>query len=243
MDTRVDEIAERIYRLATFVPGVGGPAGLTFTQFLIDADQPLLFHCGQRALFPSVAAAARRIIGLDRLRWITYSHAEADECGSLNDWLAAAPLAVPAHGAVGCAIWLRDQASRPPRVLGAAEALDLGGRRVRLLATPHLPHGWDAGLLFEETTGTLFCSDLFSQAGEGPPLDASDILGPAIAAEEASRFTSLTPATGPMIRRLAALAPRRLALMHGPTYTGDAALALAALAEYYEGRLQAGATD
>ena len=169
METKVNEIAERIYRLSTFLPTVG-PSGFTFNQFLVDADEPLLFHCGQRALFPAVSQAMARLIDLRRLRWIAFSHIEADECGALGEWLDAAPDATVAHGAIGCAIWLNDQAPRPPRALADGEVLDLGGRRARRLDTPHVPHCWDAGLLYEETTGTLFTSDLFTHVGNPPAL-------------------------------------------------------------------------
>jgi flavorubredoxin len=237
METRVDEIAERIYRLSTFVPAAGR-AGFTFNQFLVDADEPLLFHCGQRALFPAVSRAAARIMDLTRLRWIAFSHVEADECGSLGEWLAAAPAATAAHGAIGCAIWLDDQAPRPPRALADGEVLDLGGRRVRRLDTPHVPHCWDAGLLYEETTGTLFTSDLFTQTGDPPALTTSDLVGPAIAAEKRFGYTAVTPATGATIRRLAQLAPRTLAVMHGSSYSGAAAPLLETLAGFYDGLLQ-----
>ena len=239
MDTRVDEIAERIYRLSTFMPAVG-PNGLTFNQFLVDAEQPLLFHCGQRALFPAVSKAVARVIDLRRLRWIAFSHVEADECGALNEFLAAAPEATVTHGAIGCAIWLNDQAPRPPRPLAHDETLELGGRRVRRLDTPHVPHCWDAGLMFEETTRTLFTSDLFTHAGDPRPLTDGDIVEPAMAAESAFGFTGLTPATGPTIRRLAALEPRTLAVMHGSSFTGDGAATLHRLAAFYEERLAKG---
>ena len=144
MKTEVAEIADKIYRLSTFLPQVG-PTGFTFNQFLIDADEPLLFHYGQRALFPLVSDAVKRVMPLDRLRWTTCSHVEADESGALNQWLAAAPKATPAHGQVGCNIWLTDMADRPPRVLKNDEVLDLGGKKVRWLDTPHVPHNWDAG--------------------------------------------------------------------------------------------------
>ena len=240
MDTRVDEIADRIYRLSTFLPAVG-PHGLTFNQFLVQADEPLLFHCGQRALFPAVSAAAARVMDLRRLRWIAFSHVEADECGALDEWLAAAPDATATHGAIGCAIWLNDQASRPPRALADGEVLDLGGRRVRRLDTPHVPHCWDAGLLFEETTGTLFSSDLFTHAGDPPALTDADIVGPAVAAEQQFGFTGVTAATGPTIRRLAQLKPRALAVMHGSSFSGAAAPLLESLADFYDGRLRDGA--
>ena len=237
METRVDEIAERIYRLSTFLPAVG-PSGFTFNQFLVDADDPLLFHCGQRALFPAVARAAARVLDLRRLRWIAFSHVEADECGALDQWLTAAPGATVTHGAIGCAIWLNDQAPRAPRALADGEVLDLGGRRVQRLDTPHVPHCWDAGLLYEAATGTLFCSDLLTHVGDPPALTEGDILGPAIAAERQFGYTALTPATSATIRRLADLRPRTLAVMHGSSFTGDAAALLERLAGFYEGLLR-----
>ena len=161
MKTDVAEIAPNIYRLSTFVPAVG-PTGFTFNQFLIGAEEPLLFHYGQRSLFPLVSEAVKRVIPLAKLRWTTCSHVEGDESGALNEWLAAAPNATPAHGQLGCNIWLTDMADRPSRALRNDETLDLGGKRVRWLDTPHVPHNWDAGLIFEETTGTLFSSDLFT---------------------------------------------------------------------------------
>ena len=237
MDTRTDEIAPRIYRLSTFLPAVG-PKGFTFNQFLVDAEQPLLFHCGQRALFPAVSQAVARIMDLRRLRWIAFSHIEADECGALGEWLAAAPDATVTHGAIGCAIWLNDQAPRPPRALADGETLDLGGRRVRHLDTPHVPHCWDAGLLFEETTGTLFTSDLFTHVGDPPALTEGDIMGPAMAAEKQFGYTALTPATAATIRRLAKLEPRTLAVMHGSSYSGAGAPMLETLAGFYDDLLQ-----
>lgn len=238
METKVDEVAERIYRLSTFLPAVG-PRGLTFNQFLVDAEEPLLFHCGQRSLFPAVSTAAARIMDLRRLRWITFSHIEADECGALDEWLDAAPSATVTHGAIGCAIWLNDQAPRPPRALADAEVLDLGGRRVRRLDTPHVPHCWDAGLLYEETTGTLFSSDLFTHVGDPAALTEGDIMGPAIEAEKQFGYTALTPATGATIRRLAKLEPRTLAVMHGSSFSGAGAPVLETLAGFYEGLLRA----
>jgi len=240
METKVDEIAERIYRLSTFLPTLG-PSGFTFNQFLVDAEQPLLFHCGQRALFPAVSQAVARIMDVRRLRWITFSHIEADECGALAEWLNAAPEATVTHGAIGCSIWLNDQAPRPPRALADGEVLDLGGRRVQRLDTPHVPHCWDAGLLYEEKTGTLFTSDLFTHVGDPPALTDGDILGPVVAAEKRFGYTALTPSTGATIRRLAKLEPRTLAVMHGSSYSGDAAPVLETLAGFYDDLLQKGA--
>jgi flavorubredoxin len=242
MQTRVDEIAERIYRLSTFMPAVG-PSGFTFNQFLVDAEEPLLFHCGQRALFPSVSQAVGRVMDVSRLRWIAFSHVEADECGALGEWLAAAPGATVTHGAIGCAIWLNDQAPRPPRALANGEVLDLGGRRVRRLDTPHVPHCWDAGLLFEETTGTLFCSDLFTHVGDPPAVTDGDIVGPAVAAEKQFGFTGVTPATGATIRRLAQLTPRTLAVMHGSSFHGAAGPVLETLAGFYDDLLLKATAD
>ena len=236
MKTEVSEIADKIYRLSTFVSAVG-PTGFTFNQFLIDADEPLLFHYGQRSLFPLISAAVKSVIPLDKLRWTTCSHVEADESGALNQWLAAAPKATPAHGQVGCNIWLRDMADREPRVLGNDEVLDLGGKRVRWLDTPHVPHNWDAGLIYEETTGTLFSSDLFTQFGPAAPTTESEIVGPAIATETAVPYMPVTKLTEPTLRRLAGLKPTTIALMHGPTFKGDGAAALTALADHYRDRL------
>jgi flavorubredoxin len=235
MMTDVTEIAAGIYRLSTFVKAVG-PTGFTFNQFLIDAEEPLLFHYGQRALFPLVSEAVRRVVPLDRLRWTACSHVEGDESGALNEWLAAAPNATPAHGLTGCNIWLTDMADRAPRTLADGETLDLGGKRVRWLDTPHVPHNWDAGLLHEETTGTLFCSDLFTQMGPAAPTTESDIVAPAIATAAKVPFMPWTPMAEPTLRRLAGLAPTTLALMHGPTFRGDGAAALNGLADHYATR-------
>jgi len=206
----------------------------------VDAEAPKLFHCGQRALFPSVSRAVARVIDPSRLAWIAFSHIEADECGALREWLEAAPRATVTHGAIGCAIWLNDQAPRPPRALADGEVLDLGGRRVQRLDTPHVPHCWDAGLLFEETTGTLFTSDLLTHVGDPPALTGGDILGPAVEAERRFGYTALTPATGATIRRLAALEPRTLAVMHGSSFSGDAPAVLGSLASFYDELLEKG---
>ncbi|HXG20816.1 MAG TPA: MBL fold metallo-hydrolase [Methylomirabilota bacterium] len=234
MNTVIDEITSGIYRVSTYID----QADFTFNQYLIDADQPLLFHCGMRGLFPSVSAAVAKVAPLARLRWISFGHWEADESGAMNDWLAAAPEAQVAVGAIGCMLSVNDLAVRPPRALENDEVLDLGGKRVRYLATPHVPHCWDAGLLFEETTRTLFCGDLFTQIGKSPAVSEADLIAPALAAEDAFKATSLTPDTAPTIRRLAALQPAMLALMHGPAYRGDCERALHALADAYAERLQ-----
>lgn len=236
MTTRIDEIADGIFRISTFVPEVAAPAGFVFNQFLIAADEPLLFHTGHRRMFPVVQEAVSRVISLERLRWISFGHVEADECGAMNLWLAEAPNAEIAHGAVGCDVSLADLADRPPKILADGETIDLGGKRIRYIDTPHTPHGWDAGLLYEETTGTLLCGDLFTQTGHSEALTGSDIVGPASAAEDLFGFSSLHPEMGTTIRRLARFAPRTMALMHGPSFEGDAAAALNALADDYDRR-------
>ena len=233
MKTEVSEIADKIYRLSTFVPQVG-PTGFTFNQFLIDADEPLLFHYGQRALFPLISDAVKRVIPLEKLRWTTCSHVESDEAGALNQWLAAAPNATPAHGLIGCNIWLTDMADRAPKPLKNDETIDIGDKRVRWLDTPHIPHNWDAGLLYEETTGTLFSSDLFTQMGPAEPTTESDIVAPAIDTAAKVPFMPWTPLAEPTLRRLAALKPTTIALMHGPTFMGDGAAALNGLADHYK---------
>jgi flavorubredoxin len=240
METRIAEIAPRIYRLSTYVPQIAPPAGFTFNQFLVLGDEPLLFHTGFRRMFPLVQAAVARIMPPDRLRWICFGHYEADECGAMNDWLSVAPHAEVAHGQTACLVSLNDMADRPPRILDDNEVIDLGNdRRVRYLDTPHVPHGWEAGVLYEEATGTLLCGDLFSQTGDASAVTEGDVVGPAIAAEDMFHASSLTPTTGATIRGLAALSPRTLALMHGPSFTGDGAAALRALADDYDRRIKA----
>jgi flavorubredoxin len=240
METRISEITDGIYRLSTFVSEIAPPAGFTFNQFLILGEEPLLFHTGLRRMFPTIRSAVSRIVPPERLRWIAFGHYEADECGAMNEWLAVAPRAEVAHGQTGSMVSLNDMADRPPRVLQDGETIDLGnGKRVRYLDTPHIPHGWDAGVLFEESSGTLMCGDLFTQVGNGAALTESDVVGPAIAAEDMFRFSSLNPGMGATIRRLAVLSPRKLALMHGPTFAGDGAAALRGLADDYDRRVRA----
>jgi flavorubredoxin len=176
---------------------------------------------------------------VERLRWITFGHYEADESGAMNLWLAAAPQAQVAHGVLGCNVTLNDAADRRPRPLADGEVIDLGGKRVRHIDTPHVPHNWEARVLYEETTATLLCGDLFAHGGNGPALIESDILAPGIAFDEASQATCVTPKTAPTLRKLAGLEPRTLALMHGSSFRGDGAGALRGLAEYFEGRLTA----
>ena len=236
METKVDEIADGIYRLSTWVADIAPPAGFAFNQFLVVADEPLLFHTGPRSMFPLVTEAVGDIVPVDRLRWITFGHIESDECGSMNEWLAAAPRAEVAHGMIGCMVSLNDLADRPPRALADGEVIDLGGKRVRHLDTPHVPHGWEARVLYEETTGTLLCGDLFTHLGDGPALTDQDIVEPAMEAEAIFRASSMAPDTADVMRRLGDLEPNTLALMHGSSYNGDAKTALYALATAYEER-------
>ena len=234
METKIAEIADGIYRLSTYVPDIAPPAGFTFNQFLVLGDEPLMFHTGLRKMFPLNRDAVSRLIPPQRLRWIAYGHFEADECGAMNEWLAIAPQAQAAHGQTGCMVSLNDFADRPPRILSDGEAIDLGGgKSVRFIDTPH---GWDAGVLYEESTRTLLCGDLFTQLGDGPALTDGDVVGPAIAAEDLFKYSSLSPGMGTTIRNLAKLSPRTLALMHGPSFSGDGRAALRALADDYDRR-------
>lgn len=234
MDVRTHEIADGIFRLCTLVPEIAPPAGFTFNQYLIVADQPLLFHTGPRRMFAAIAAAAGRITPVAGLRWISFGHVESDECGSMNDWLAAAPGAEVVHGATACMVSLNDLADRPPRILADGEALDLGGKRVRWLDTPHVPHAWESGLMFEETTATLLTGDLFTQVGDGPAVSRESIVELAARTEEGFKATSPTLLLGPTLRRLAALRPKTLAVMHGSCFVGDGAGQLERLAAWYE---------
>ena len=232
METKVAEIAPSVYRLSTWVGDVAPPAGFTFNQFLIDADEPMLFHCGHRRMFPLISAAAARVMPLERLRWISFGHVEADESGAMNLWLQAAPDAQVAHGRLGCEVSIADLADRPPRALDEGEVIDLGGKRMRWIGTPHVPHGWEAGAFYEETAGTLFCGDLLSHVGQTPALTRDDISGPAIAAEGGFRAMTMAPGTADVLEGLARLRPERLAVMHGASFEGDAAAQLRGLADF-----------
>ena len=233
MNTSVDEIGPSIYRLSTFVSEIG-PSRFTFNQFLIDDDEPLLFHTGHRSMFPSVSEAIERVLPVSNLRWITFGHVESDECGAMNEFLAAAPKAQVAHGSMGCLVSVNEMADRPPRPLTDGEVLEIGTKRLRHIDTPHVPHGWDARLLFEETSGTLFCGDLFTHLGNGPPIVDNEIVAPAMDAEALFRSSSLAPDTAAVMRKLGDLKPSRLALMHGSSFSGDGGKLLYDLATAYE---------
>ena len=229
--TNVHEVADGIYRINTPVVFEDGN-GFSFNQYLIADDAPLLFHTGPRRMFPLVREAVASVLPVESLRYVGFSHVEADECGALNDWLAAAPGAVPLCGEVAGLVSVGDMADRGPRTLKDGEALELGRHRVRWFDTPHLPHGWDCGLLSEESSGTLFCGDLFTQGGAKlPALTEADILEPSEAFRAAMDYFSHTRRAGELLERLAATAPTTLACMHGSAWRGDGAQLLRALAD------------
>lgn len=238
-DTRIDEIADDIYRISTFIPDIAPPAGFTYNEFIVDADEPLLFHTGPRQLFPLVTEAVGTVRPPEEFRWITFGHVESDECGSMNRWLELAPRAEVAANEMACLVSLNDLADRPPRVLEDGETLDLGGKRVRLITTPHVPHNWESQVFFEETTRTLLCGDLFTHVGTGTPLTDQDVVGPAIETDEVFHASSLSACTGATLRRLAQLEPATLALMHGASFSGNCAQALHDLADDYDRRARA----
>lgn len=228
--TRVDEVAEGIYRISTPVTIL--PGGFTFNQYLVQDEQPLLFHSGPRGLFPLVREALTAVMPVETLRYVGLSHFEADECGALNEFLAVAPRAVPLCSQVAAMVSVDDFASRKARSLADGEGLALGKRRVRWIDTPHVPHGWECGYLFEETTGTLLCGDLFTQGGaEHPPVTESDVLGPSEAMRAGLDYYSHGPSTRASLERLADLAPSTLACMHGSAWKGDGRGLLLALAD------------
>ncbi|HEV8027839.1 MAG TPA: MBL fold metallo-hydrolase [Stellaceae bacterium] len=226
--TRVDAIADGIYRIATPLTTV--PGGFSYNQYLVVDEEPLLFHTGPRRLFPLVREAVGFVLPLGRLRHIAFSHFEADECGALNEFLEASPAAAPLCGKIAAMTSVNDVADRPPRVLGDGESISLGAHEVQWIDTPHLPHAWECGLLFEKRTRTLLCSDLFTCGGAvHPPLTEADILEPSEAFRHQLDYFSHAPNAPAMIERLAELAPTTLALMHGPAWRGDGATLLRAL--------------
>ncbi len=232
--TTIGEIADRIYRISTPVEIPGG-GGFSFNQYLIDDDAPLLFHTGLRKLFPTVSAAIARVMPLERLRYVGFSHFESDECGALNDFLAVAPQAEALCGQVAAMVSVGDFADRPPRALNDGETLSLGQHQVLWLDTPHLPHAWECGFLMETKSATLLCGDLFTQGGsDNPALTESDILEPSEAFRRQMDYFSHTRNARAMLERLAALQPSTLACMHGSAWHGDGAGLLRALADSVE---------
>lgn len=229
--TNVHEVANEIYRINTPVV-IEGAGGFSFNQYLILDDQALLFHTGPRRMFPLVREAVASILPVEKLRYIAFSHVEADECGSLNDWLAAAPQSVPLCGTVAALVSINDLADRPPQPLASDERLSLGRHTIRWLDAPHLPHGWDCGYLFEELTATLLCGDLFTQGGtEGLPLTESDILGPSEAFRAQMDYFAHAKDSRLILEKLASTNPTTLACMHGSAWRGDGAALLRALAD------------
>jgi flavorubredoxin len=225
----VAEIADGIFRIHTPVTDL--PGGFSFNQYLVrGGDEALLFHAGPRALAGRVIEAVAHVTPLEQLRYIAFGHVEADECGGLNAILAAAPSAVPVCGRVGAMVQVNDLADRPPRALADGETLTLGDRRLTWIDAPHVPHGWDNGYLHDETSATLFCGDLFTQPGTGDaPVVEVDLLGPSEAFRAQMDYFAHAPATGAVLDRLAGLAPRTLACMHGSAYRGDGSAQLRAL--------------
>jgi flavorubredoxin len=232
--TNVNEVADGIYRINTPV-AIAGIDGFSFNQYLILDDEPLLFHTGLRKMFPLVREAVASILPPEKIHYIAFSHVEADECGSLNEWLAAAPRSVPLCGTVAAMVSINDLADRAPIALTDGELLPLGRHSVRWFDTPHLPHAWECGLLVEETTRTLLCGDLFTQSGANTPaITEADILEPSEAFRHAMDYFSHTSRARELLERLAAAGPTTLACMHGSAWRGDGPRLLRALAERLE---------
>jgi flavorubredoxin len=228
--TRVDEVAAGIYRISTPVPPTVIPTGFSFNQFLVLDAEPLLFHTGPRRIFPLVREALATVMPPEKLRFVAFSHWEPDESGALNEWLTAAPQATAVQGNVGVAVSVSDQAIRPPRALGDGEVLSLGEKQVKWIDTPHLPHAWDCGFLFESRTRTLLCGDLFTQGGDKtPPVIESDILGPSEAFRQMMDYCAHPKDTVQLMEKLASCEPTTLACMHGSAWRGDGATVLRAL--------------
>jgi flavorubredoxin len=232
MKTNIVEVAPDTYRISAFYP----EKGIQINQYLIRDDEPFLMHAGLRKTFPISLDAVSSLIDASKLRWIGFSHFEPDECGGMNEWLKVAPHAQPTCGIVGARVMMGDFADRAAKPLSDGEVLEIGGHRLRYLSTPHVPHGWDAGLFFDETEHTLLCSDLFFHPGDAPAVVRSDIVGPAAESVRASMAGPMahdmpyTPRTESTLRKLAALRPQTLALMHGSTFKGDGEKALIELA-------------
>jgi len=223
MQSNVTEIAPDVFRISTFHPDYG----IQFNQFVIRDDEPFMMHTGLRKMFSTTLEALASVVEPSKLRWIGFSHFESDECGALNEWLRIAPRAQAVCSFVGAMVMVNDFADRPARSLNDGEVLEIGRHRLQFLSTPHVPHCWDAGLFFEETDRTLLCSDLFFHPGDPEPLTESDVVGrarEAIIESLSGPFANdmpYTPYTETTLRRLATLAPRTLALMHGSSFRGD----------------------
>lgn len=229
--TNLHEVADGIFRINTPITFPGGAHQFSFNQYLIVDDMPLLFHTGPRRMFALVQEAVARVMPVDRLRYVGLSHFEADECGSLNDWLAVAPRAEPLCGRIAAMTSVNDIGDRPARALTDGETLSLGSHSVKWFDTPHMPHGWECGLMMETRTRTFLCGDLFTQGGAGEKaLTESDILGPSEAFRAPMDYFAHAPNTGAILERLAGENPTTLACMHGSAYRGDGAALLRELA-------------
>jgi len=232
--TRIDEIATGIYRINTPL-ALPGEVGFSFNQYLIVDEAPMLFHSGMRRLFPLVSEAIRAVMPVERLRYVGLSHFEADECGALNEFLAAAPNAVPVCGQVAALVSVNDYANRAPRVLADGELLALGLHTMKWFDTPHVPHAWECGLMVDTASRTFFCGDLFTQGGAGDEaLTEADILGPSEAFRKPMDYFAHAPSTRTQLERLAREAPTTLACMHGSAWRGDGAELLRELAAALE---------
>ena len=222
--TSIDEIADGIYRISTGVTAIDVPGGFSFNQYLIVDDAPLLFHTGPRKMFDATRAAIESVMPVSRLRYLAFSHTEADECGAINAFLAAAPQAEPVCGRIAALTSVGDMADRAPRAMDDGEVLKLGRHEMRWLDAPHLPHGWDCGYMSETTSRTLFCGDLFTQPGSrSPALTSGDILGPSEAMRAGLDYFAHGRDTAALIEKLAREKPRTLACMHGSAWSGDGA--------------------
>ena len=229
--TRIDAINESLFRISTAVPADMVPGGFTFNQYLLVDDAPLLFHTGLRHQFESVAGAISSVLPIEKLRYISFCHVEADECGSLNEFLEAAPHSQPICSQVAAMTSIGDLSNRPPLVLADGESVSLGKHVVRWIDAPHVPHGWENGFLFEETTKTLFCGDLFTQDGSQHEPIGEGILETSEQMRARKDYFALGQNTRPVLERLASLEPRTLACMHGSAFEGDGAAQLRKLAD------------
>jgi len=224
----ISEIAPNVYRISIFAQ----QGNLQFNHFLVKDDEPLLFHTGLRRMYAEIREGVSTLINVSELRHISFSHFESDECGSLNEWLAAAPNADVICSQVGARAMVNDFTGREARALADGGTFATGQYRFRFCRTPHLPHGWDSGVLFEETQKTLLCSDLFHQVGDVEPLTTGDVVGrshQALKEYQAgilAEYVPYTPLTAQNLRKLADLKPKTLAIMHGSSFTGDCARAL-----------------
>ncbi|MEY2426302.1 MAG: hypothetical protein QOI61_1874 [Actinomycetota bacterium] len=235
IEGRTTEIAAGIYQVTTHIADID----FSFNQYLITGDDPMLFHTGPRAMFPLISKSVGTVIPVDTLRWIAFGHFEADECGSMNEWLEAAPNAQIGHSSTGCMVSVNDQSARPPVPFTDGGTTDIGGHVMRWIDTPHVPHAWEAGVLYDETTKTLFCGDLFTQLGANDASSDSDPMERTILTEDVFHYSCLSPQSGATVRKLAELDVATLAVMHGPTYSGDCKAALLALADDYDRRIAA----